>query len=78
MAKATKVSDGEWEYRRGYIVYLPVPDRYIGNWAWNVCGACGRAFGRKEAKEAIDSVLRQAKAILDSEERSPVHGKGRA
>jgi hypothetical protein len=78
MAKAQKVGNGEWAYRSGCIIYVPVPDRYIGNFAWNVCGACGRAFSRKEAKQSIDSLLRQAKVILDSEERSPVHGKGRA
>lgn len=76
MAKAQKVGDGEWAYRGGHIVHSPIPSRYIGDWLWSICGVSGRAFGRRAAKEEIDSILARAKAILDNEERSPVHGKG--
>ncbi len=79
MAKTTKVSDGRWEYRGGFIEHFPGggPPRQ-GNWRWGVCGASGWRHDKADAKTAIDSVLARAKAILDSEERSPVHGKGRA
>ena len=78
MAKARKISDQDWEYRGGNIFRFPGPGNGFGNWNWSVCGVSGWSRTRSDAKAKIDSILSQAKAILDSEERSPVHGKGRA
>jgi len=68
MTKATKIRDREWSYRGGFIEHL---GRRTGmrsaSWRWAVCGAGGWCASKDDAKKQIDSVLRQAQAILESE-----------
>jgi len=68
MSTATKTKDREWAYRGGFIEHL---GRRAGmrsaSWRWACCGAGGWCASKNDAKKAIDAMLREALAILESE-----------
>jgi hypothetical protein len=68
MIKATKVRDSEWKYRGGFIEHLgKKTGMRSASWRWACCGAGGFCGTKDDAKKAIDGMLREAQAILESE-----------
>ena len=68
--KAKKINEKQWSYRHGLIEFYGRGDfgaHRRTSWRWDCCGVGGFAATKKEAKEKIDRLLRQAHSILESE-----------
>jgi hypothetical protein len=67
MHRAKQTSFRNWSYRGGSIEHASVFVGRSNNWAWQVCGVSGWVNNKAQAKAKIDSLLAQAKEILEGE-----------
>ncbi len=67
MHKAKAIGYHQWSYRGGVVEHVRPFVGRSNNWAWQVCGASGWVNTKAQAKAKIDSLLEQAKEILDGE-----------